>query len=605
MLRSLLLVSLLAPSSAQRPAGDESDPEGLTIVIVDVGQGSGMVIHTPDGTVHLIDAGNDGQGTSILVPLLRSFQPASYGYTFLTHYHLDHAGGLDEVLTNSTVPFQLCYDRGDTAASGTAYTTYRSAAGSRRRVPSLGQVIQLGGGATLRVLAHNGSVVGGTNVPVAGQNQEENARSLAMRLDYGDFSMWVAGDLTGGGSSTPDVEGPAALACGDVDVYVCDHHGSVTGTSANLWARLSPDVAFASNGGDNSYGHPHWETMDMVNAASRCVPLINTTVGARKYGYGVSRGNVVIKTDGRRYRVSTPALGALDFFVDEDNGHAPAPGDLVISELHRDPNAVIDSSGEYVELTNVGGAPVSMRGLRLSTASGVVTFGANLALYPGRPLVFAADGDDSRNGGLPIGVTLPNTRPSRFAWLGDGTDTVVLRNGASALDSVSYTAGFPGGPGVAAERRDLLAPGTAANFVGAFLTYGNGDRGSPGRRNLGDLTQAPGRMVVESGLGSVTLRASAISDGGSFSIVGLAFGNTGFPFLGGHIPLDLDQLFLTTTNLPGFVALLPSEGYRSVTLALPNPNPLAGLRAYAAHIAMNLAAPSLRAVSTAAPFVFQ
>jgi len=599
---SLLLALWSAPLAAQGPAGDEAEPQGLTVVVADVGQGSATVVKAPDGTVHLIDAGNDGQGNTVVAPLLRSLNPSAYGFTFLTHYHLDHSGGLDEVLGNATLPFQLCYDRGDANASGAAYTTYRSAAGSRRRTPALGQVIQLGGGATLRVLAHNGNVVGGVNVPDQG---DENARSLAMRLDYGRFSMWIGGDLTGGGNATPDVEGPASLACGDVDVYLCDHHGSVTSTSPTLWARLSPDLALASNGIDNSYGHPHNETMALVVAAARCVPMVNTTVGARKYGYGVSRGHVTLTTDGERYRVRTPAAGFLDFLVDEAAAYAPSPGDVVVSELHRDPNAVADTSGEYVEVTNMSGAPVSLRGLRLTTTTGTVTFGSNLALYPGRPLVLVVDGDDSRNGGLPLGVTLPNTLTGRFAWLGNSSDTVLLRHGATTLDSVAYAAGFPGGPGVAAERRDLLAPGGSANFVGAILGYGAGDRGSPARRNLGDGTRAPGRMVVEVRASEVTLRASALSDGGDFSIVGIAFGNTGFPFLGGHVPIDPDVLFLTSTNLPGFVGVLPSEGYRSLTLMLPTPNPLAGVRAYAAHIAMNLALPSLDAVSVAAPFVFQ
>ena len=112
-------------------------------------------------------------------------------------------------------------------------------------------------------------------------------------------------------------------------------------------------------------------------------------------------------------------------------------------------------------------------------------------------------------------------------------------------------------------------------------------------------------MVVEASPSSVTLRASAISDGGLLSIIGIAFGNTGFPFLNGVVPLDPDVLFMASTNLPGFVGVLPSEGYRSLTLSLPNPNPLAGLPAFAAHIVMNLAVPSFGALSTAAPFVFQ
>lgn len=598
---TLCLSALCAPLCAQ--AGDEAAPQGLTIIIVDIGQGSAAVIKAPDGTVHVYDAGNDGQGTSVMVPLLRSLNPTSYGVTFASHHHADHIGGLDEVL--NALPFQLAYDRGDTAASGSWFNSYRTAAGSRRRVPTLGQVIQLGGGATARVLCHNGNVVGGAAVPVSGQNQEENARSLAIRVDYGNFSMWLGGDLTGGGvtggNATPDVESPATLACGDVDIYLCNHHGSATSSNANLWARLNPELALVSCGPDNSYGHPHDETIALVNTVSRCVPLVSTTVGARKFGYGVSKGNATVTTDGKRYRVTTPAIGFLDFFVDETTGRAPAAGDLLISEFHRDPAAVVDSSGEYIEVTNVSGAPVSLFGLIVRGSSGQITLGSHLAAYPGRPLLFVADGDDTRNGGLPFGVTWPRSS----VVLGNTSGTLQLGRGTTTLDTVTYSSGFPGSSGFASERRDLLGAGSAANFAAASLTYGSGDRGTPGRRNGSDTTNAPGRMVVEVAPSQVTLRASAISDGGLLSVMGMSFGNTGFPLFNATIPVDPDVLFLTTSNLPGFVAVLPSEGYRSLTLPLPNPNPLLGSPAYAVHIALNLAVPSVGAVSQAAPFVFQ
>jgi competence protein ComEC len=600
---SLCLAVWCAAVVAQGPAGDEAPPQGLTVIMVDIGQGSAAVIKAPDGTVHVYDAGNDGQGTSVMVPLLRSLNPTSYGVTFASHHHSDHIGGLDEVLNQ--LPFQLAYDRGDTAASGSFFTAYRTAAGARRRVPTLGQVIQLGGGATARVLCHNGNVVGGAAVPVSGQNQEENARSLAIRLEYRNFSMWLGGDLTGGGvtggSATPDVESPATLACGDVDVYICNHHGSATSSNTNLWARLAPELALVSCGTDNSFGHPHDETIALVNTISRCVPLVSTTVGARKYGYGVSKGNAVLTTDGQRYRITTPAIGSLEFFVDETTGRAPVAGDLLISEFHRDPAAVADTNGEYLEITNVSGAPVSLHGLIVRGSSGQITLGSHVIAYPGRPVLFVADGDDTRNGGLPFGITWPRSS----IVLGNTSGTLQLGRGTTTFDSVPYTSSFPGGSGSASQRRDLLAAGAVANFAAGATTYGLGDRGTPGRRNSVDTTNAPGRMVVEVRPSELTLRASAISDGNLLSVMGLSFGNTGFPLFNATVPVDPDALFLTTTNLPGFVAVLPSEGYRSLTLPLPIPNPLVGAPAFAVHLALNLQVPSVGAVSQAAPFVFQ
>ena len=583
---------------AQGPAGDESAPIGLKIIIVDVGQGSGCIIQAPDGGLHVFDAGNNGDGTNRMVPLLRSLG-TSYRYTFLSHYHADHGGGIDEVL--GALAFQFAYDRGDANASGSTYTGHIAAAGARRRTVTPGQVIALGGGATARVLAVNGSVVGGTNVPVSGTSQEENSRSIALRIEYGRFSMWLGGDLTGGANGTADVESPAAQQCGDVDVYIADHHGSVTSTNATLWALLEPELAMVSCGTDNSYGHPHNETINLVNRSTRVVPLLSTTVGARKIGYGVANGHMTLVTDGERYRLTAPTGQFLDFLVDEVS-RVPAAGDVVISEFHRDPAAVADAAGEYFELTNVSGAPVALRGLRLVTSNGLLTFGTNMALYPGRPVLLPADGDGSRNGGLPLGVTWPYNSIA----LGNSSGSIALQSaGGATLDSLSYTSSFPGGTGVASERKDLLAPASTANFVPAPFTYGLGDRGSPGRRNGGDTTRAAGKMVVEASASSVTLRATAISHGGYVSVLGLSFGNTGFPFLDGLIPIDPDPLFMLSTNLPGCVALLPAEGYRSLTLDLPAPNPLVGVAAYAAHIVLDLGTPSVGTVSSATRFVFQ
>jgi beta-lactamase superfamily II metal-dependent hydrolase len=104
MLATWMTLALLA-------APQDGPPVGLTVVVADVGQGDCVVVRAPDGTVHCLDAGKNGQGSATVVPLIQSLQPSGYGYTVCSHYHSDHLGGLDTVL--STLPFQVALDRGN------------------------------------------------------------------------------------------------------------------------------------------------------------------------------------------------------------------------------------------------------------------------------------------------------------------------------------------------------------------------------------------------------------------------------------------------------------------------------------------------------------
>ena len=106
MLATLFASLLVVPQGSQADA-----PVGLTVIVVDVGQGDGIVVRAPDGMVHVLDAGPGGQGTAAVLPTMNALQLIGYGYTFLSHFHEDHLGGLDEVLTAR--PFQIALDRGD------------------------------------------------------------------------------------------------------------------------------------------------------------------------------------------------------------------------------------------------------------------------------------------------------------------------------------------------------------------------------------------------------------------------------------------------------------------------------------------------------------
>ncbi len=593
-----MLVALVAAFAACVPCppqGSQADPPvGVTVMIANVGQGDGMIVRAPNGTVHVIDAGPNGEGTASMLPAIAALQPAGYGYTFLSHFHDDHQGGLDEVL--AALPFQFAFDRGDVnRPSNSGVNNYLAAAGARRALIALGGIYQLGGGATLRCIALNGNILGGAFVDPTQSAQEENSRSLVLRLDYGDFSMWFGGDLTGGSSSTADVESPASLACGDVDVYKLNHHGSNTSTNLNLVANLSPELAVVSCGAGNSFGHPTPTIVNRLNQATAARALLSTTAGsANTIGFSVA-GAIRIDSDGRRYRATAQSGDFLDFFCDESVTPALAAGDVRIAEVHRDPNVVPDTNGEYVEVVNIGARPLGLRGLRIADNASTITLATNLMLVPGRALLLQVDGAASRNGGQPLGLALPFATMA----LSNSSDNVTLQHGTTTIDSLVYTSSLPGGAGIACERRNLLAPhssGTTWNYAAAPLPFGAGDRGSPGRRNDSDTTVHGVQIAVTTAPDRFTVHGSALGLPNHFSVLLLANGNVpGTPFGSVVIPLAFDALFQASLLAPGFLWLVPPLGYRSVDVLLPQPNPLTGVTLFAAHVVLdiNLAVPGL------------
>src|SRR5262245_32901347 len=73
----------------------------LEIHYINVGWGGSVLVKGPDGTTVLMEAGNTGKGTNVVVPYLKSIgiQPANgLDYTIAGHQHCDHIGGLDEVI---------------------------------------------------------------------------------------------------------------------------------------------------------------------------------------------------------------------------------------------------------------------------------------------------------------------------------------------------------------------------------------------------------------------------------------------------------------------------------------------------------------------------
>jgi len=248
------------------------------IYFVDIGQGAGTLIVGPTGTSMLIDAGPPGQGIVKVLPLLNSVLPPAdnVDYSILTHYHVDHDGGLTEVINAGRLDGGIAYDNGDgpnvvppvpTNSTGTAFTAYKNAIASRsgavtRTTILPGQVIDLGGGMKATCLVAGGNLASGGHVYVSGTDL--NSTSISTLLEFNDFDLLISGDMTGGGQTTtaktPDVETFAAQMAGDIDFVELDHHGSTTASQRRFLSQIKAEGSLASIGATNTFGHPNRET---------------------------------------------------------------------------------------------------------------------------------------------------------------------------------------------------------------------------------------------------------------------------------------------------------------------------------------------------------
>jgi competence protein ComEC len=252
----------------------------LRIHFVDVGQGDGMLIISPDGRAILMDAGPTAGGDAMLEVMRREGVEA-LDLVITSHPHLDHIGGLTRIL--EAVPVRFYMDPGY-AHSSRAYERLLETL-ERLEIPvrtgRAGRRVNLGGGAVLEILAPDEPLHHGTR-------SDANANSIVARLTYGSFSVLLTGD-----AEAPTEAFLLGLPDLRATVLKVAHHGSRHSSDAAFLARVSPEVAVIQVSATNSYGHPAPQTLERLEAA-----------GARIYRNDL-HGTVTITSDGASYGVRT------------------------------------------------------------------------------------------------------------------------------------------------------------------------------------------------------------------------------------------------------------------------------------------------------------
>ena len=262
---------------AYRPAGN------LTVTMLDVGQGDSIFLRGPKGNTYLIDGGSsdvEELGKYRMEPFLKSQGVASLDYVFVTHGDTDHYSGIEEMLIRQNVGVKI----------------------RRLVLPSnwkkddalvrLAQIAKEAGVSIVMIDAGKCIKEGDLQLECIQPSSSDhhlsgNAGSLVLSVAFGEFSMLCTGDVEakGEGALTKRLTGR------EYTVLKVAHHGSKQSSSEAFLRAAQPEIAIISAGEDNSYGHPHQETLKRLKV-----------IGCKIFET-VRNGAITLQTDGNRVTI--------------------------------------------------------------------------------------------------------------------------------------------------------------------------------------------------------------------------------------------------------------------------------------------------------------
>jgi competence protein ComEC len=260
----------------------EEQPRQLTVAFLNVGQGDAIYIESPTGYQMLVDGGPPNTIMRELKKVMKWYD-RSIDAILVTNPDQDHIGGFINVLDTYTV--DAIYEPGTEKTTEAflvlenAIVQERAQNGERAKnsIVRDGMMLDLGGGTVLEILYPDRDV----------SKETANEGSVVARLVYASTTIMLTGDapdsvlnhLVEREAATPD-----AL---DSDILKVGHHGSRTSASEQFVRAVSPEHAIISAGRNNRYGHPHKETIAVLERNN--ISILGT----------YEHGTIIVRSDGQ------------------------------------------------------------------------------------------------------------------------------------------------------------------------------------------------------------------------------------------------------------------------------------------------------------------
>ncbi|MBU0474421.1 MAG: DNA internalization-related competence protein ComEC/Rec2 [Bacteroidetes bacterium] len=257
-------------------------PDGLlSVVMIDIGQGDGILVKFPNNKIALIDAGNASlefdNGERVIAPLLRRFSIKQIDYGFISHVDSDHYKGFLSLIKNGWIK-EIYKPKIDT---------------SQKKDVDLEKIIYENN-VKLNYYSKKKMIFGNLALYILNDTTnseykhfDSNNQSGVIKIVHGKNTFLLVGDA--------EKESERLLIANygkflDSDILKIGHHGSKSSSSQIFIDAVTPSVGLISAGQNNSFGHPTKMIVDRFTKSK--VKLYRTDI----------EGAIILQSNGETVR---------------------------------------------------------------------------------------------------------------------------------------------------------------------------------------------------------------------------------------------------------------------------------------------------------------
>ncbi len=264
-----------------------------TITFLDVGQGDGIVMELASGEVYLFDCGSSSRsrvGEYVLLPFLKYKGITHIDAIFVSHTDTDHCSGIEELLMlapeegitiGQLVLPQIVKNLREEELS----SLLESAQKLKQKTPIIISYINAGD----QFITRSASFLC-LHPPSEYETEDSNTYSECFYVELSGkryrqeqqkeemVSLLLTGDVEGEGEELL-LQELKNHNISNVTILKVAHHGSRNSTQEALLKVAKPIISIISCGKNNSYGHPHEETLERLKTVGSEV-MITAEYGA-------------------------------------------------------------------------------------------------------------------------------------------------------------------------------------------------------------------------------------------------------------------------------------------------------------------------------------